>query len=117
MLQDDYLGFRLAQGPDLRELGFLYYVAASSEMLGDALQQLTRYSGITNEGVSLKYLDGKNTGVAFHYIGVSRHLDRHQIEFFAAVLVRGMPAIHGHSPESCPRSARASPRRSVFGID
>jgi AraC-like DNA-binding protein len=88
VLQDDYLGFRLAQAPDLRELGFLYYVAASSEMLGDALQKLARYSGITNEGVSLKYLDGKNTGIAFHYIGVSRHLDRHQIEFFAAVLVR-----------------------------
>jgi AraC-like DNA-binding protein len=87
-LQDGYLGFHLAQPPDLRELGFLYYVSASSELLGDALRQLARYSGIVNEGVSLKYLDGVNFGISFHYVGVSRHLDRHQIEFFVTILVR-----------------------------
>ena len=38
-LQDDFLGFRIAQLTDLRELGLLYYVAASSETLGQALQQ------------------------------------------------------------------------------
>jgi len=32
-LQDDYLGFHLALSPDLREIGLLYYVAASSEIL------------------------------------------------------------------------------------
>jgi AraC-like DNA-binding protein len=74
--------------PDLREFGFLYYVAASSETLGHALQKLARYTSIANEGVSLTYLDGRNVGVTFHYIGVSRHLDRHQIEFFMTWLVR-----------------------------
>ena len=38
-LNDDLLGFHLAQSPDLRELGALYYVSASSEMLGIALQR------------------------------------------------------------------------------
>jgi AraC-like DNA-binding protein len=87
-LQDDLLGFHLAQSPDLRELGFLYYVSASSERLGNALQQLARYASIANEGVSMKYLGGKNVGISFHYVGVGRHLDRHQIEFFVAILIR-----------------------------
>jgi len=32
-LQDDFLGFRLAQPADLREMGWLYYVAASSDIM------------------------------------------------------------------------------------
>ena len=87
-LRDDLFGFHLAQSPDLREFDFLYYVAASSETLGQALQKLARYTTIANEGVSLTYLDGKNAGVTFHYVGVSRHLDRHQIEFFMTWVIR-----------------------------
>ncbi len=86
--QDNLLGFHLAQVPDLRELGFLYYVSASSEVLDDAFHQLARYSSMTNEGVSLKYHSGRNVGLACHYVGVSRHLDRHQIEFFVVILIR-----------------------------
>ena len=87
-LQDDLLGFHLAQAPDLREHGFLYYISASSEILGDALKHTARYSLIANEGVSLKYSDAKDVCIAFQYIGVSRHLDRHQIEFFMVLLLR-----------------------------
>jgi len=87
-LEDDFLGFHLAQQPDLREIGLLYYVAASSEMMSEALRRAARYSSIVNEGVSLKYLDGGDVGVKFDYVGVSRHLDRHQIEFFTTLLVR-----------------------------
>ena len=36
-LEDDLLGFHLAQTVDLRQLGLLYYVLASSETLIDAL--------------------------------------------------------------------------------
>ena len=87
-LRDDLLGFHLAQRVDLREFGFLYYISASSEKLGDALQRVAHYSSIANEGVSLSYFDGKNIGVTFRYVGVSRHLDCHQIEYFTASLVR-----------------------------
>ena len=87
-LHDDLLGFHLAQSPDLRELGALYYVSASSEMLSIALQRTARYSSIINEGVSLKYIEGKDVVMAFHYVGVSRHKDRHQIEFFITALIR-----------------------------
>ena len=69
-------------------LGLLYYVAASSEILGMALRRAARYSSVINEGVSLKYNDGKDVVVAFHYVGVSRHLDQHQIEFFVTALIR-----------------------------
>jgi AraC-type transcriptional regulator len=34
-LQDDLLGFHLARDYDLREIGLLYYVMASSELKGD----------------------------------------------------------------------------------
>jgi AraC-like DNA-binding protein len=87
-LQDDLLGFHLAQSPDLRELGFLYYISTSSEILGDALKHAARYSSIANEGVSLKYSAGIDVCISFQYIGVSRHLDRHQIEFFMVLLLR-----------------------------
>jgi len=87
-LRDDLLGFHLALTADLRELGFLYYVSASSEILGDALRQLTRYASIANEGVAPTLIHGKDIRVSFRYVGVSRHLDRHQIEFFMAILVR-----------------------------
>ena len=87
-LQDDVLGFHLALPPDLRELGFLFYVLASSEILSDALRRVARYSTITNEGVSLKYIDETNISITFRYVGIGRHLDRHQIEFFMTLLVR-----------------------------
>jgi AraC-like DNA-binding protein len=87
-LQDDLLGFHLAQQPDLREIGLLYYVAASSDTLAQALQQAARYSTIVNEGVCLKYANERDVTMAFRYVGVSRHLDRHQMEFIATFLVR-----------------------------
>lgn len=88
-LGDDLLGFHLAQLPDLRELGLLFYVAASSQTLGDALRRGARYSSIVNEGLSLQYLEGEEDNrIVFQYVGVARHSDRHQIEFLMAALVR-----------------------------
>jgi AraC-like DNA-binding protein len=87
-LQDELLGFHLAESVDLRELGWLYYVVTSSEMLGEAQKRAARYSTMVNEGVSLKYVEGKDMRISFDYVGISRHSDRHQIEFFMTVLVR-----------------------------
>ena len=87
-LGDEFLGFRLAQGFELRELGLLYYVVASSELLGDALQRLARYSVINNEGVRLSYHDGQQLMIDFAYTGVQRLPDRHQIECFVTVVIR-----------------------------
>jgi AraC-like DNA-binding protein len=87
-LQDDCLGFRLALKADLREIGWLYYVAASSETTSEALQRAARYSSIVNEGISLRYADKEDIVITVRYVGVGRHFDRHQIEFIVAVLVR-----------------------------
>jgi AraC-like DNA-binding protein len=95
-LQDDFLGLHLAQSFDLRELGLLYYVSASSETLSMALQRMARYSSIINQGVYVKYADGKDVTVCFYYVGVIRHQDRHQIEFFITALVRMCRQLTGH---------------------
>ena len=87
-LEDDFLGFHLTQTVDLRQLGPLYYVLASSETLIDALQRAVRYSSIVNEGISLRCIDEKPMRISFHCVGVGRHLDRHQIEGFMTALVR-----------------------------
>jgi AraC-like DNA-binding protein len=87
-LQDDLFGFHLGQDFDLREIGTLYYIMASSETLGDALQRVARYSRITNEAVHLQYRKMQEVVVTFEYVDVARHQDRHQIEFFIIALVR-----------------------------
>src|SRR5262249_31643160 len=87
-LPDQFLGIHLAEGIELREMGLMYYVIASSGTLGDALRRLARYSGITNEGVCITCHEGKDITLRFHYIGVSRLSDRHQIECFVAILLR-----------------------------
>jgi AraC-like DNA-binding protein len=87
-LHDNLLGFHLAQPIDLRELGLFYYALASSEVLSEALQRGARYSSIVNESIFLRYVEGAEVRVTFEYVGVSRHLDRHQIEFCMVTLVR-----------------------------
>jgi AraC-like DNA-binding protein len=87
-LPDDFLGFHLASAIDLRELGLLYYVLASSDTLGDALRRGQRYCSIQNEGVLVKYRDDGPVVVSLHYNAVRRLTDRHQIEFFVTTIVR-----------------------------
>jgi AraC-like DNA-binding protein len=112
-LEDEFFGFHLAQSPDLRELGLLFYVAASSETLGDALQRTTRYSSIVNEGLSLKCLRGGDIRVMFEYVGVARHSDRHQIEFLMTALIRLCRQLTGLS--LTPSRARITHRRRNQG--
>ena len=71
-LRDDFLGIHLAQGVDLRELGFLYYVLASSETLGEALARVARYSVIQNEGVQLTLRQQKHLSIRLEYFGIPR---------------------------------------------
>lgn len=87
-IDDECLGFHLALAPDLRELGLLYYVAASSDDLERAVRRTARYGSMVNEGFALRCLDGDEMGLAMRYVGVSRHLDRHQMEFSLTLLVR-----------------------------
>lgn len=87
-LQDDTLGFHLARDFDLREIGLLYYVLASSETLADALHKAERYSSIVNEGILLKIGPGREAAVRLSYVGVKRQPDRQQAEFWLTSIVR-----------------------------
>jgi AraC-like DNA-binding protein len=88
-LKDDRLGFTLARDFDLREIGLLYYVMASSQTLGDALKRIARYSKVTNEALVFGYREGNRLIINLSYSGVPRHSERHQIEFcmFAALRI------------------------------
>jgi AraC-like DNA-binding protein len=88
-LQDESLGFHLARSFDLREIGLVYYVIASSDQLADALRNAERYSQINNEGVRLRFsMQDGTAAIALDYVNVDRHADRHQIEFWLVTLVR-----------------------------
>ena len=87
-LGDDLLGFHLSQNFEPRTIGLLYYVLASSDTLNEAIRRVARYSSIVNEGVRLTQREGKGIDLAIEYVGISRHLDRHQIEFWMAGIMR-----------------------------
>ena len=85
---DDWIGLTLGEAFDLRELGMLYYVGASSPRLGDALKRLERYVRAGNEALVVRTQQGKVCRIGLTYAGVPRHKDRQQIEFFATALLR-----------------------------
>lgn len=87
-LPDEALGFHVAHEIELRDLGLLYYVQASSESLGGALQRVARYCSIQNEGVRLSYQRGEDVTLALKYENVRRLSDRHQMECFVTIVVR-----------------------------
>jgi AraC-like DNA-binding protein len=88
-LKDGLLGFHLARNFDLREIGLVYYVIASSECLVDALLNGKRYCTMMNEGIRIDVrLDDRNLAIALDYVDVDRQSDRHQIEFWLVTVVR-----------------------------
>jgi AraC-like DNA-binding protein len=87
VLEDDLLGFHLARDADLREAGPIYHLMSSSETLGDAFEHASRYSSVFNEGIELHRGTSAFT-IEFRYIGIKRHLDRHQIEFWITCALR-----------------------------
>jgi AraC-like DNA-binding protein len=123
-LQDGLLGFHLARNFDLREIGLVYYVIASSERLADALLNGKRYCTIMNEGIRLNVkLDERAAAIALDYVDVDRQSDRHQIEFWLVTLVRICRQVT--DTRLAPRSLRIRHRRdemptemrSFFGCD
>jgi AraC-like DNA-binding protein len=88
-VQDDWLGFHLARSFDLREIGLVYYVIASSDQLADALRNAERYSQINNEGVRLRFsMQDGIAAIALDYVNVDRDAEMHHMEFWLVTLVR-----------------------------
>ena len=96
-LKDDCLGFTLARDFDLRKIGLLYYVMASSQTLGDALKRAARYSKVTNEALVIEYREGNRLIINLSYSGVPRHSDTHQIEFCMFAVMRICRALTGQN--------------------
>jgi AraC-like DNA-binding protein len=128
-LKDDRLGFTLALDFDLRQIGLLYYVMASSQTLGEALKRLARYSEVTNEALVFGYREGNRLIVDLSYSGVPRHSDRHQIEFCMFAVLRICRMLTGqrlvpqyfafshHRSESVSEMARFVGTKVEFGAD
>jgi Arabinose-binding domain of AraC transcription regulator, N-term len=113
-LPDELLGFHLAEAFELREADLLYFVLASSATLGEALARAERYSTITNEGVRLQCQEESDLRLRYSNVGVSRHTDRHQVEFWARTLVRICQTLTGTSVKPI-RVAFAHPRCGASG--
>jgi hypothetical protein len=71
----------MARDFELREIGLLYYVMASSQTLGEALKRLARYSRVTNEALVFGYREGNRLIVNLSYSGISRHSEDIKLNF------------------------------------
>ena len=87
-LEQPLLGFELARDVDLRQTGLLFYVAASSETLGDAVERVQRYSSIVNAGVVIECAAAGDFRISIRYAGAARHSDRQQMEFVVTIVIR-----------------------------
>jgi AraC-like DNA-binding protein len=128
-LNDDSLGFSLAEVFDCRDLGLLYYVMASSDTLSDALKRATRHSRITNEGIVMQYREAPEPTLRLSYSGIPRYADQQQIEFCIAAMVRVCCLLSGRQllpkhvsmmhvrSERMPRFARVLGNDIEFGSD
>ena len=128
-LKDDCIGFTLAREFDLREIGLIYYVMASSQTLGEGLKRLARYSRVTNEALVFGYREGNSLTISLSYSGVPRHSDRHQIEFCMFAVLRICRALTGqnlvpkhfsiahHRSEAISEMARFVGTKVEFGAD
>ena len=128
-LKDDSLGFTLARDFDLRKIGLLYYVMASSQTLGDALKRVARYSQITNEALVVRYREANRLIINLSYSGVPRHSDRHQIEFCMFAVLRICRVLTGQNlvpqqfsiahyrPEGTAEMSRFVGTKVEFGAD
>jgi AraC-like DNA-binding protein len=56
---DSLLGLHVAAEMDLRDIGILFYLTASSATVADAFEYLARYVGTTNEAVLVEVSRGK----------------------------------------------------------
>jgi AraC-like DNA-binding protein len=110
-LGEPLLGFKLACDCELRETGLLFYVAASSETLGDALERVQRYSSIVNAGVALECAAAGDLRISARYAGVARHSDLQQMEFVVTIAIRICRALTNR--RLTPIAVRLTHRRSI----
>ncbi len=120
---DNWIGLTLAGGFDLREMGLIYYVAASSTTLGDALRRVSRYSQVGNESILVTLRDVGGFSIELGYSGVERHRDRHQVELMSYSILRLCRHLAGNrvTPNEVffahHRGGDLRPGQQIFGCD
>ncbi len=67
VLNDEWLGLTLAKQLDLREIGMIYYLAASSYSFGDARRRIVRYARVVSEASELR-IDRRGTNIKSGHI-------------------------------------------------
>lgn len=87
-LSDNLLGFHVARDGDLRELGPLYYLMASSETLAEALALEERYGWVLSEGVRSSFRIADTVLVYLEFVGVERRIARQVAEFWLTCTLR-----------------------------
>src|SRR5215469_958024 len=88
---DSFLGLHIAAEMDLRDAGILFYLAAASATVAEALGHLARYAGTTNEAIHLEISPHKGETVL-----TVRPVDGHDeprrqfSEFIALAVIRAL---------------------------
>ena len=88
---DSLLGLHLAADMDLRDAGILFYLAASSATVAEALENLARYVGTTNEAVLVEISRHKDeTVVTVRPVRAHYEPRRQFSEFTALAVIRAL---------------------------
>lgn len=87
-LDDDFLGFHLAQNAELRAVGLFYYVLTSSSRLIEVFQRGARYTSLVNEGVRQTCIDQRCIGLALQARAAAEQTNHHEIQFWITTVLR-----------------------------
>jgi AraC-like DNA-binding protein len=91
----DY-GLKLGASHDVRDNGLIGFIALNSPTLKDALANIERYVGVTNEGTDAGLeVDGQGLALRFREVDASLRGLRHNSERGAAQIVKGAQEITG----------------------
>jgi AraC-like DNA-binding protein len=87
VLRDDFLGFHLACGLELRDVGLIYYILSSSNGFAEAFQDAKRYSRLVDEGVEIN-LDADRAIITLNYTDARTSSDRQHVELWLFSVLR-----------------------------
>ena len=88
---DPLLGLHVAAEMDLRDAGILFYLAAASATVAEALEHLVRYAGTANEALNLDISRHKReTVLTVRLIGGHDEPRRQFSEFIALAVIRAL---------------------------
>lgn len=87
---DPALGLRVGRRIDVRSLGLVGYLAASSRTLGDALDRVSRYYPLLHEGVDCRLeRDARTTAILLDDRDAPHARARHEVDVRLAALLHG----------------------------